>query len=196
MFKQFFAACVIGLGGFGVAGNAAAATVRPLLLDEIVDSAAIAFHGTCIANRVERDTVTNFIVTYTTFEVRDVIKGGVAFTHVIKQIGGILPDGESGMVVDGVPKFAVGQDYVLFLAGVSSLGFSSPVALAQGSFSVRHDKAGGQIVMSRDVRELTAKMPRAVLPAKVVDADAEVPLRQLGLDDFKQMARTYAKQAE
>ena len=191
MFKSFIVACVIALVA---AGSAVAATVRPLLLDEIIDSAAVAFQGTCTANRVELDTATKFIVTYTTFEVRDVIKGDVSATHVIKQIGGTFPDGESGMIVQGVPKFIVGEEYVVFLAGVSSLGFSSPVGLSQGRFAVQQGPEGKSVANGKDFRELTARMTRAAIPAN--DTDANVPLKQLGLEEFKQMARTHANHRE
>jgi len=191
MFGKFLAACLIGLG---IAGSAAAATVRPILLDEIIDSSAVAFHGTCIANRVELDPVSNFIVTYSTFAVRDVIKGAPAATHVIKQIGGTMPGGESGMIVRGVPKFVVGEEYVLFLAGISSMGFSSPVGLAQGRFAVQEGKAGKTVASGRDFRELTARMPLAALrePAETGGA----PLKELGLEDFKQMARSHASRRQ
>ncbi len=157
-----------------------------MLLDEIIDTAAVAFQGTCTDNRVERDTATNLIVTYSTFQVRDVLKGNVASTHVIKQIGGTMADGESGMVVHGVPKFTVGEDYVVFLAGVSSLGFSSPVGLTQGRFTIQQSAAGKFISTGSDLRALTARMPLGV------SGDAGAPVRQLGLDEFKQLARAHA----
>ncbi len=173
-----------------VATGATAATVRPLLLDEIIDSAATAFQGRCIANRTEIDAATNLVVTYTTFEISDVLKGKVATTHVIKQIGGTLPDGMSGMLVHGVPRFVVGEEYVVFLAGVSSLGFSSPIGLGQGNFSVQQSATGKTIATGADFRELTAKMPLAAV------ANAGKPVRQLGLEAFKEMARSHAKLRE
>src|SRR3990172_4033341 len=91
MLKQFFAACLLGLA---LAGPAGAVTVRPLPLDEIVDTATVAFQGTCIGNRTERDLQTGFVVTYTTFAVKDVLKGAVQSTHVVKQIGGKTSDGQ------------------------------------------------------------------------------------------------------
>jgi len=194
MFRPFVVACLIGVSGFSCIGSADAASVRPMLLDEIIDSAAVAFQGTCTASRVEQDTVTNFIVTYTTFAVRDVIKGDVAAIHVIKQIGGTLPGGESGMIVHGVPTFTVGEDYVVFLPGVSSLGFSSPVGLTQGRFMVQQSAAGTRISNGRDFRELTSRMPRAVMPDS--SASAGGPVKQLGLEEFKQMARAHAGNLE
>lgn len=169
---------------------ATAATVRPMLLDEIIDTAATAFHGRCIANRTELDPATNLVVTFTTFEVSDVLKGQVTATHVIKQIGGTLPDGRSGMLVQGVPRFVVGEEYVVFLAGVSSMGFSSPIGLSQGNFSVQQSAAGKTIATGADFRELTAKMPLAAMPP------AGKPVRQLGLEAFKEMARSHARLRE
>ena len=169
------------IAGIGTAG---AATVRELLLDEIIDTAAIAFHGTCTANRAERDALTNFVVTYTTFEVKDVLKGDVGSTHVIKQIGGKMPSGEMSFRVDGVPTFTIGEDYVVFLAGISSAGFSSPIGLGQGKFTVRQNASDKSVANGRDFHELTANMS-LVTPPK-----SDTPTRQLGLDEFKLLART------
>ena len=187
MIKKILAGWVLALG---LATGVNAASVRPMLLDEIIDTAAVGFHGICIANRTERDTATNFIVTYTTFEVRDALKGKVAATHVIKQIGGTMDGGDSGMIVHGVPRFVVGQEYVVFLAGVSSLGFSSPVGLTQGKFAVQDGPAGKSIASGADFRELTARMPQADMPS------GGAPIRQLRLEAFKEMARSQARQRE
>ncbi len=187
MIKKILAGWVLALG---LVAGVSAATVRPMLLDEIIDTSAVAFHGTCIANRTERDTATNFIVTYTTFAVRDALKGNVAAVHEIKQIGGTLDGGDSGMIVHGVPRFVVGQEYVVFLAGVSSLGFSSPVGLTQGKFAVQDGPAGKSIATGADFRELTARMPQVGMPA------GGAPVRQLRLEAFKDMARSQARQRE
>lgn len=179
--KQFFVACLVALG---FAGQVGAASVRELLLDEIIDTATIAFQGTCTGNRTERDTLTNFVVTYTTFDVKDVLKGTVQATHVIKQIGGVMPAGELSFRVHGVPTFVVGRDYVVFLAGVSSAGFSSPIGLAQGKFTVEENPSGKSVSNGRDFRELTARMPRVGL------SEDAAPAQRLGLDEFKRLART------
>ena len=181
-------ACVIGLA---LAGAAGAASVRPLQLDELIDTAALAFEGVCIGNRTEREAGTNYVVTYTTFAVKEVLKGEVGKTHVIKQIGGEIADGEPSFRVQGVPKFAAGQSYVVFLAGVSSAGFSSPIGLAQGNFRVLPDAAGPKVANGRDFREMTAGMPASALPeatAKALGA-AQAPVRHLGLEEFKQLVR-------
>ena len=189
MWRNFLVAMLLS-----VAGTAGAASVRPLQLSQIIDDSTIAFQGTCVANRTEREAATNLVVTYTTFAVKDVLKGNVPATYVIKQIGGQMPDGELSYRVDGVPSFDIGHEYVVLLAGVSAAGFSSPIGLAQGKFTVLKDVAGAKVSNGRDFREMTAGMPSVVLPEAGTKAAGEkpAPLRSLGLDDFKRIVREHA----
>lgn len=187
------AACLLA-AAVALAQPASAATVLPVSLDHLVDNSAVVFEGTCVGNRSERDAATGFIVTYTTFSVRDVLKGNVASVHEIKQIGGSLPD--SGLVyrVDGVPSFTVGESYVVFLAGVSSAGFSSPIGLSQGRFTVAPGATGATVSNGRDFLEMTAGLPEAVLPSTLLKALGAPAARaeRMGLDDFKQLVRSRA----
>ncbi|HEX4942715.1 MAG TPA: hypothetical protein VFV55_00075, partial [Usitatibacteraceae bacterium] len=159
---------ILRLASFLVAVAAAwhsgAATVLPVSLDHLADNSAVIFEGTCVGNRTERDEGTGLVVTYTTFSVRDVIKGDAASVHEIKQVGGQMPGDGLKFRVDGVPTFAVGESYVVFLAGVSKAGFSSPIGLAQGRFVVSHEEAGKTVSNGRDFREMTTGMPDALLP--------------------------------
>ncbi len=176
------------------AGAASAASVRPLDLNEIIDTAAVAFEGTCVSNWSEREAKTNLVVTYTTFAVKDTLKGDARGTYVIKQIGGTMPAGQLSFRVYGVPTFVVGEDYVVFIAGVSAAGFSSPIGLEQGSFKVLKDEAGPKVTNGRDFREMTAGMPSAALPEATAKAlsVAQGPVRRLDLDEFKQLVRAHA----
>ena len=186
MLRKFLVSFLLGLA---LGGNAGAASVRPMQLDEIVDGAAVAFQGTCVANRSEREAATHLIVTHTTFRVKEVIKGSVPATYEIKQIGGSV--GDLVYRVDGVPNFVPGEEYVVLLPGVSSAGFSSPVGLAQGKFTVKSDAAGAKVSNGRDFREMTAGIPDSALPASVAVASAqgESKVRDMRLDDFKQLVR-------
>jgi hypothetical protein len=101
-----------------------------------------------------RDRETNLIVTYTTFAVYDVLKGSVDdATYTIKQIGGTIP-GEPSLRIEGIPTFAVGEQYVVFLPRVSSAGFSSPVGMEHGRFHVRDDRASN----GRDVQDMMVRV--------------------------------------
>lgn len=171
---------------------ARAASVVPLYLDEIIDTATVAFEGTCLGNRSERDPLTNLVVTYTTFSVREVLKGGVGTTYTIKQIGGSLPDDNIRYRVEGVPKFTAGEDYVVFLAGVSAAGFSSPIGLAQGRFRVEGAPAARKVANGRDFKDLTARMSSHV-PQRALDRMVNTPgaAKDMDLDDFKALVRAH-----
>jgi hypothetical protein len=195
MLRRLLLACLFGLL---VSLPVRAVSVLPLNLDEIVADAAIVFQGKCIANRTEREANTNFVVTYTTFEVHDVLKGQVGATHVIKQIGGHLPGETMSFHAEGVPSFAIGENYVVFLAGVSSAGFSSPIGLDQGKFNVISGPAGLQVTNGRDFKEMTAGIPAQHVPqaAMMTLQQAPGPVRHLDLDDFKQLVRQRAAGAK
>ena len=171
---------------------ARAASVLPLYLDEMIDTATTAFEGRVTANRTERDAATKLVVTYTTFEVVDVLKGAVGTKYEIKQIGGKLPDEALEYRVHGVPTFSVGETYVVFLAGVSPIGFSSPIGLSQGRFGVQEHATGRRVANGRDFRDMTsritAKLPEA---ARGRMAQESGPVRDLDLDDFKRTVRAH-----
>ena len=170
---------------------ALATSVIPLNLAQLVDGSAVAFQGVCIDNRTGRDPQTGVLVTMTTFRVDDVLKGNVPATYTIKQIGGDDTEANIKFRVYGVPAFKAGQGYVVFLAGVSSAGFSSPVGLSQGSFEIVQGAQGPEVGNGRDFRELTAST-RFALPGQ---AQAKVasskPVNRLDLQDFKQMVRDH-----
>jgi hypothetical protein len=174
-----------------LASPARATTVLPLYLEEIIDTSTVAFEGTCTGNRTERDPETNFVVTYTTFAVHDVLKGSVGTTHEIKQIGGTLPDSKLQYRVEGIPSFGVGQDYVVFLAGVSAAGFSSPIGLQQGKFTVKADGAARTVRNGRDFNEMTARLglTKPSAPKAATQSAEAPPVFDMDLDQFKSIVR-------
>lgn len=171
-----------------IAMPAGAASVRPLALEQIIADAAIAFEGICVDNRVDRDPQTGMIATYTTFEVLDVLKGEVAATHTIKQVGGKI--GKEVFRIEGVPTFTPGREYVVFLFGVSQAGFSSPVGLSQGQFLVRHGPLGREVSNGRDFKEML-RTPGPRIPQSAIDRVHQRPGEQVRLDleEFKQIVR-------
>ena len=192
MLRRAFLACLLALAA---ALPAWATVVVPLTLDDLSRVSTVIFEGTCVDNRVERDASTNRIVTYTTFTVADVIKGDVGSTYTIKQIGGELPDEAVVRHIHGIPKFQVGEEYVVFMAGVSSAGFSSPIGLSQGRFKVKRENGRRQVTNGRDFRELTADIPEADLPPGFAQRVVHAPqsIHELDIDEFKQIARSRAR---
>ena len=188
MSKRIIAALFLALAHLCAQG----ASVLPLYLDEMIDTSTVAFEGRVTANRTERDAATNLIVTFTTFEVLDPLKGAVGATHEIKQIGGWLPGERMEYRVHGVPSFAVGEEYVVFLAGVSSAGFSSPIGLSQGRFGIQAQAGGRRLGNGRDFRDMTARMAAALPPAAKAQVQREGdPVRDLDVEDFKRAVRAH-----
>ena len=171
-------------------GLAHATSVLPLYLDEIIDTSAVAFEGVCIGNKTGRDPQTGALVTFTTFQVSDVLKGSITgSTYTIKQMGG--EDKSTGLVfkMHGVPTFKVGEGYVVFLYGVSAQGFSSPVGLAQGRFEIVQDAGGAaKVTNGVDFRDMTQRMPFDLLP-DAMKQKADAPVTRVDLGQFKQMVR-------
>ena len=167
---------------------AQALSVRDLALEEIIDDANVAFQGTVTENRAARDPQSGRIVTFTTFLVQESLKGKVEGTHTIKQLGGELPAEGVGYKVDARTTFEVGNTYVVFLYGKSSLGFSSPVGAIQGKFSVFEDEAGFVVSNGRDFNEISANMANEQATAKA-RAKTRGDGKKVGLDEFKQVVR-------
>jgi hypothetical protein len=189
MLKMLLAAWLLAVGA---ALPASAMSVIPLYLDELVDRSRVAFEGTCVDNRIEREAASGLVVTYTTFAVNDRLKGGVPATLVIKQIGGQIPGEGLQYDVPGVPRFTPGEDYVVFLAGVSPAGFSSPLGLGQGRFQVRRGAEGAKVGSGRDFRDLAANIPPEELsePLRGKLKDSPARVHELGLEEFKELVRS------
>lgn len=169
-----------------------ALSVLPLQLDEVIDTSTTVLEGTCVENRSERDPATDLVVTYTTFEVKDVMKGHAAARHTIKQLGGSLPGEGLRYRVEGVPTFTVGEDYVVFLAGTSSAGFSSPIGLNQGRFRITQEGAVRRAGNGRDLREMTSRMAAhlpAAAQARMQNASGAV--KSMDVEDLKQAVRNH-----
>ncbi len=160
--------------------RASAATVLPMGLKAIHKDAQYIFHGRCISNSTEKDLSTGLTVTYTTFAVRESFKGDPGQTYVIKQVGGQLPGEPHGLVVPDVPRFEVGRDYVVFLPPPSNLGFSSPVGLGQGVFSVRPDgDSGPRVSNGRELTQVLESIPRERLPPRIAERVKSIEQKQI-----------------
>jgi hypothetical protein len=183
-----------------LSGSASASMVLPLGLNRLHGDAKVVFLGECLSNSVEMDQQSGRVVTYTTFEVLEAYKGHLGTSYTIKQIGGNLPGANLNVRMPGVPQFEVGKRYVVFLPPVSRLGFSSPVGLSQGMFTVKTDAAGAQVVSNgRDVGDLMENMAQSKIPSRVADKLRAMPDRtlpanskaraEMDLDDLRSVLR-------
>lgn len=131
-----------------------ATSVLPASLQHLSSSAELIFHGRAIANEVKIDELSGRVATYTSFEVIEIIKGNAASTHTIKQLGGQLPGSNRIQKIYGVPSFTIGETYVVFMPKTSELGFSSPLGLSQGRFTVRESNGTRSVSNGRAIDAL------------------------------------------
>lgn len=171
------------LGAF----DARASSVLPLDLDQMTAGAQHIVHVRCTSNTAQRDPAIG-VVTVTTFDVLDRAKGSASSTFTVRQAGGEL----DGLAVNyHVPKFTVGDEYLLFMPPASKLGLASPVGLSQGAFSVVQGVAGKEVGNGRDFATLLSTSDRANAPAKITKRlqRAQSERARLDLPDFMTLMR-------
>jgi hypothetical protein len=176
--------------------SVSATSLRPITLEQLSTSATLIFYGEVLSNQVKKDEQSGYIATFTEFKVIDLIKGNTADTHTIKQIGGELKNRNRALRIHGVPKFHLGKSYVVFLPEKSKLGFSSPLGLHQGSFSVLNIN-GEQVVSNGRSQANQSPAQQAEQTSKAVQVPLAVRVdrpSQSRLDDFINTVRAYNTQ--
>jgi hypothetical protein len=169
-----------------IAPPASATSLLPLTLEQLSTRANLIFYGRAIENTTTRDDQSGQIATYTAFEVIELIKGDATERHTIKQVGGQLKETGTTLRIQGVPLYIVGESYVLFLPEKSSLGFSSPLGLYQGSFTVSTID-GEQIVSNGQQLEQKNHTRNSSLPLAVKVSNKT----QARLGDFIDTIQSY-----
>ncbi len=119
-----------------------ATTVRLVSLEEMVKAADRIFVGKCVSVESRSDEY-GLPATYVTFLVIEQIKGDLGERVTIKQIGGRTSE---VFKIPGLPTYRVGEEVLLFLHPNSQHGFTSPVGLNQGKWSVLESSAGKKML--------------------------------------------------
>ncbi len=168
--------------------SAWATSVLPISLEQLSTRASLIFYAEVVNNQVKKDEQSGYIATFTEFKIIDLIKGKTGDTHTIKQIGGHLKGANTTLRIHGVPQYQTGNKYVVFLPKASGLGFSSPLGLHQGSFTVLTID-GEQIVSNgRNLSEQPRQSSRNIqIPLAVSVSNPS----QARLDDFTNTIRAY-----
>lgn len=173
MLRQFLFTSFLS---FIIALPARAVSLLPLSLDQIISSSAIAFQGKVIESKIDRDPETDFVVTYITFKVQEVLKGTVEAIYTIKQIEYPLPPGIARLAVMSNLSIVNGSSNIYFLYGPSESGYSNSVGLEQGVFRIIEDPK-----VLRDFSPPASE--------RYVIWNAPVGLEHIGLEEFKQLVR-------
>ena len=151
--------------------RADATVVLRLPLARMAREAGRIVHGTVVEVRAGRDEA-GLPATWVTLAVARTVKGPAVRHLTLKQFGAAepLPDGTVGRIA-GLPRYAVGEEVVLFLRPESGRGFTSPVGLGQGTYRVSRGAAGARVrrdtpgATTRDLGAFLADVERlAVAP--------------------------------
>lgn len=136
--KWFLTLCV--WCGF-MASLSRATTVIPPQFDELVNESDFIVRGVVKSVKSEwrENQGRRYILTYVEVNIQEVISGAPPSPLVLEILGGRV--GEEAMVVDGVPKFEVGQEDILFVRG-NGHQFCPLTALMHGRYPVVREKNG------------------------------------------------------
>jgi hypothetical protein len=115
------------------AANAAIAAAASF--DEKVDNAAAIILGKCLKTESKFDTSGRWILTYSTFQVEQSLKGAVGNTVTVVTPGGSVGGVHQSSI--GIPAFRAGDENVIFLKD-SSLG-PTVLYFDQGAYQVSSD---------------------------------------------------------
>ena len=141
---------------------AATTLMRRVPLELAAAEAARIVHATVVDVHSDRDEW-GAPATWITLDVARTLKGAVPRHLTIKQFGTAAPLGDGVLTrIPGLPRYAVGEELVLFLRGDSARGFTSPVGFGQGVFRVvrREGRRTVQGDLSRKEEDLTAFLAR------------------------------------
>ena len=119
---------------------AEAAKVKAVNLEQLVEKADRIFVGTCTLVEEIKVPGTQLPATRYTFWVSESLKGKLDEVVVIRQFGVRDSGGEIrrsvGPRIPGMPIYEEGEEVILFLAGDSKVGMTSPIGFSQGAFRV------------------------------------------------------------
>lgn len=133
----FFAALFLATAVPMHASIAAAAS-----FDEKVDNAASIVLGKCIRTESRFDPTGRWIVTYSTFQVEESLKGNAGATVTVVTPGGAVNGIHQSSV--GIPSFRTGSENVLFIKN-TKLG-PTVLYFDQGAYDVRRGEQGEPLI--------------------------------------------------
>jgi hypothetical protein len=121
--------------------NAGATSVKKMTVADLVNYGEKILVGRVVAVTDGFDAG-NLPYTDITIAINESLKGNVSGNYTFRQFGLAKPrdlgDGRTylGVSPDGFPRFALGEDVVVFLFAKTSKGFESTAGLMQGKFTV------------------------------------------------------------
>lgn len=168
-----------------------ATEVLPPDFNSMVHRAEVIFRGKVTKIRSEWSGAGSerCIVSYVTFDVHKTLKGKAEATYVLKMLGGTV--GDQAMEVDGVPKFKVGDETLLFVEN-NGTQFFPVVGVMHGYFRMETDAASGKSVVLqydgqplRATAEIDSEHERAMVPGGMAKKTAAATGAPMTISEFE-----------
>jgi hypothetical protein len=182
-----------------------ATTILGMDIHAVAQGAELVFEGQVIQHNTQENAA-GMVVTYVTFEVRDVVKGSFSEQFLeLKFTGGTL-NGQV-MEVSGLRMPALDEEGIYFVESISRDLINPLIGWSQGHYIINADEGERRIstVDRMPVTEVlpTGTIPRAIKrPLTIIDGDSDPatgivteasPLlidRAMTVEDFKARIRT------
>jgi hypothetical protein len=174
---MLFASLLLAIG---LVVEVRATTLVRMDLNGLAHSAEIIVRARCIHSEARWESQS--IWTFDDFDVLETFKGASPQTLRVRLPGGRVDHLE--VKVEGVPKFAIGEEAVLFVERTSA-GDYGVTSWAQGTFRIHHESKGDAL-LTQDTSHFAVFDPHT-------RQFATVGIRNLPMNDFReQLARALA----
>jgi len=140
-----FAALALVAISFATSASVPATTLKRMSLPDLSRAAHTIVRARCLANSTRWDA--GEIWTFTTFDVEEIWKGSAPARITVRLLGG--KTGNLTSTVSGVPRFAPGEELVLFLERTLAQDFSI-VSWVQGTFRIGRDRTTDEEIVTQD----------------------------------------------
>jgi hypothetical protein len=156
-------------------------------IERIIADAAIIVHGTVTNVESSIDPQTRLLSTFVTIRVTENFYGAGQEQITLKMLGGATA--KRTLKLADMPRYTVGQEIIGMFFAPSKSGFTSPVGMGQGSFTIVQDQATGSKIIraAADHRQLFTGMKHPSLAKKEWTAQSQ---QQIDAVEFSHTIRS------
>lgn len=163
-------------------------TVR-MNIERMITDAAIIIRGTVMHVESRIDQHTNILSTFVTIAVKEDFYGAGQSSITLKMIGGKTE--RSTLKFSEMPVFKTGEEIFSLFYPPSKYGFTSPVGMGQGKFSVLFDQQSKKYFVRNALNNarLFEGVNNSARPAKISAADN--PMTIIEAEEFSNIIRSF-----
>ena len=143
--RAFAAFALVAASSAAIHPPARATTLKRMSVADLSRAAHTVVRARCVTSSTRWDA--GEIWTFTTFDVEELWKGSAPAQITVRLLGGSA--GNFTSTVSGVPRFAPGEELILFLERTPAQDFSI-VSWMQGTFRIAHSRTTGEEIVTQD----------------------------------------------